>query len=184
MQSQLQECTTQQRDTSDNSRINQDDMLTEILGRDKRGRLRNCGLSFTPSNISEPNPTHAEALRMVAEANSEVREMKERMATMEQTCAQMATQMSTMMVMMSNMQKSPASGQSDFVRLISSLLPLLVNVLFPFSFFWREIMESEWRFPIEKEKKKQRERKKKRKTVLLTLFCHPSLQKQNSQTHP
>lgn len=90
-------------------------MLCEIMGRDKRGRLRSQGLSFPPSSVSVPIAKHTEALRMVTVANSEVREMKERMATMEQTCAQMATQMSTMMVMMSSMQKSPNNDQSNIV---------------------------------------------------------------------
>lgn len=124
LQSQLQECTTQQQDTSDDSQKNQDDMLSEIMGRDRRGRLRSRGLNFSPLNASGSIPTyaealmiptHAEALRMVTVANSEVREMKERMATMEQTCALMVTQMSTMMVMMSSMQKSPDNHQYNFV---------------------------------------------------------------------
>lgn len=115
MQSQLQDHSTQQHDTSYNSQQNKEENFTEMMAQDKHGQVVTKRLDFSRSKSKGPMPTRAEALRMVSEANSEVREMKEKMAVMEQTCAQMATQMSTMMVMISSMQKSQDKQNSGIV---------------------------------------------------------------------
>lgn len=105
MQTQLREIARQQQDTSKDTTA-PDDVFSEIVGRDKRGHVRCSGLGPLPSEYEGTKPTHAEAIKMVSEANSEVQEMKERLAAMEQTCAQMVAQMATMMSMMSSMHKS------------------------------------------------------------------------------
>lgn len=102
---QLREIARQQQDTSKDTTA-PDDVFSEIVGRDKRGHVRCSGLGPLPSEYEGTKPTHAEAIKMVSEANSEVQEMKERLAAMEQTCAQMVAQMATMMSMMSSMHKS------------------------------------------------------------------------------
>lgn len=125
---QLQDLEKQQ-DTSQNS-TNRDDMFSRVLGKDKHEHVRCYGLGSSPSDIGVQKPTREEALKMVSEANVEIREMKEKMAAMEQTCAQMATQMTDMMSMMSSMRKLPdenvadmaanTSGASDSSFLLSS----------------------------------------------------------------
>lgn len=104
LQSKLRERAAQGQGTSENVIVD-DDVFHQVMGRDRHGRVRTFGLGPAPSHLGGPKPSHSEALKMVSEANTEVREMKERMVTMEQTCAQMAAQMATMMSMMSAMQK-------------------------------------------------------------------------------
>lgn len=105
LQTQLREIANQQNVTSQNSTA-EDDVFSEIIGRDTRGRARCYGLGPSPSEFGGANPTKAEAIKMASEANSEVRQMKDRLVAMEQTCAQMAQQMAAMMSMMSSMQKN------------------------------------------------------------------------------
>ena len=94
-----------------------------MVGRDKHGRVRTYGLVPSPSDVGGPKPTRTEALKMVSEANAEVREMKERMVTMEQTCAQMAAQMATVLSMVSTMQqKFPDRHPPDVVDSLSEPL--------------------------------------------------------------
>ncbi|KAL2460540.1 Uncharacterized protein Adt_43960 [Abeliophyllum distichum] len=93
-----------QQETSQNS-TTRDDTFSRVLGKDKHGRVRCYGLGSSPSDLGVQKPTREEALKMVSDANVEIREMKEKMAAMEQTCAQMATQMTDMMSMMSSMRK-------------------------------------------------------------------------------
>ncbi|XP_058188599.1 uncharacterized protein LOC131306400 isoform X2 [Rhododendron vialii] len=102
--SKLRERAAQGQGTSQNVVVG-DDVFHQVMGRDRHGRVRTYGLGPAPSDLGVPKSSHAEALKMVAQANAEVREMKERMVAMEQTCAQMAAQMATMMSMMSTMQK-------------------------------------------------------------------------------
>ncbi|CAK9165410.1 unnamed protein product [Ilex paraguariensis] len=109
----LRERATQQQETSQNSTV-QKDIFSQVMGEDRHGPIRNFGLGPSPSDIGVAKPTRAEAIRMVSEANAEVREVKQRMVAMEQTCAQMAAQMATMMSMMSNMQtRFPDKNQTD-----------------------------------------------------------------------
>ena len=42
-----------------------DDLLSQVLGKDKPGRIRKLGLGPTPSSIYGPVPTRAQALQMV-----------------------------------------------------------------------------------------------------------------------
>lgn len=113
MQTQLQGLEKQQ-DTSQSS-TNRDDMFSQVLGKDKHGHVRCYGLGSSPSDIGVQKPSREEALKMVSEANVEIRELKEKMAAMEQTCAQMATQMTDMMSMMSSMRKLPDENVADKV---------------------------------------------------------------------
>ncbi|KAL7235752.1 hypothetical protein ACSBR1_019106 [Camellia fascicularis] len=101
--SQLREKASQQQGTLQNG-IVEDDVFAEVVGQDRHGRVRYL-LGPSPSDLGGPKPSRAEAIRMVSEANVEVRELKNKMSSMEQTCAQMAAQMTTMMSMMSTMQK-------------------------------------------------------------------------------
>ncbi|XP_027157749.1 uncharacterized protein LOC113759381 isoform X1 [Coffea eugenioides] len=92
------------------------DVFSQVVGRDRHGRVRCLGLGPSPSDFVGQKPTQAEAMKMVTEANDEVRQMKERLVAMEQTCTQMAQQMATMMSMMSSMQKnSTADNVPDVV---------------------------------------------------------------------
>lgn len=117
LQSKLRERAAQGQGTSENVVVG-DDVFHQVMGRDRHGRVRTYGLGPAPSDLGVPKPSHAEALKMVAQANAEVREMKERMVAMEQTCAQMAAQMATMMSMMSTMQKkSPERHPPNVSRL-------------------------------------------------------------------
>ncbi|GMP63067.1 hypothetical protein CsSME_00024907 [Camellia sinensis var. sinensis] len=102
--SQLRERAAQQKETSQNGTV-EDDILSQVMGQDRHGRVRTYGLGPAPSDLSGPKPSRAEAVKMVSTANAEVHDMKEKMVSMEQTCAQMASQMSSMMSMMLNMQK-------------------------------------------------------------------------------
>ncbi|CAI9101562.1 OLC1v1038924C3 [Oldenlandia corymbosa var. corymbosa] len=102
---QLREIANQQNDTGQNSGSG-DDVFSQVIGRDPRGRIRCEGLAPSSSEFGGGGPSKAEAMKMVAEANSEVCQMKERLVAMEQTCAQMAQQMATMMSMMASMQKT------------------------------------------------------------------------------
>ncbi|XP_057494441.1 uncharacterized protein LOC130779700 isoform X2 [Actinidia eriantha] len=102
--SQLREIAAQNQGTSQNGTV-EDNVFCQMVGRDKHGRVRTYGLVPSPSDVGGPRPTRTEALKMVSEANAEVREMKERMVTMEQTCAQMAAQMATVLSMVSTMQR-------------------------------------------------------------------------------
>ncbi|KAL8116554.1 hypothetical protein AgCh_022903 [Apium graveolens] len=112
-QSQLQDNSAQQHDTSCNSQQDKEENFTEMMAQDKHAQVVTNRSDLSCAKSKGPMPTRAEALRMVSEANSEVREMKEKMAVMEQTCAQMATQMSTMMVMISSMQKTQDKQNSS-----------------------------------------------------------------------
>ncbi|KAL7238004.1 hypothetical protein ACSBR2_004161 [Camellia fascicularis] len=102
--SQLRERAAQQKETSQNGTV-EDDILSQVMGQDRHGRVRTYGLGPAPSDLSGPKPSRAEAVKMVSTANAEVHDMKEKIVSMEQTCAQMASQMSSMMSMMLNMQK-------------------------------------------------------------------------------
>ncbi|KAL7258088.1 hypothetical protein ACSBR1_004249 [Camellia fascicularis] len=102
--SQLRERAAQQKETSQNGTV-EDDILSQVMGQDRHGRVRTYGLGPAPSDLSGPKPSRAEAVTMVSTANAEVHDMKEKIVSMEQTCAQMASQMSSMMSMMLNMQK-------------------------------------------------------------------------------
>ncbi|CAL5398854.1 unnamed protein product [Camellia sinensis] len=102
--SQLRERAAQQKETSQNGTV-EDDILSQVMGQDRHGRVRTYGLGPAPSDLSGPKPSCAEAVKLVSTANAEVHDMKEKMVSMEQTCAQMASQMSSMMSMMLNMQK-------------------------------------------------------------------------------
>ncbi|KAL7238002.1 hypothetical protein ACSBR2_004160 [Camellia fascicularis] len=99
--SQLRERAAQQKETSQNGTV-KDDILSQVMGQDRHGRVRTYGLGPAPS-----------AVKMVSKANAEVHDMKEKMVSMEQTCAQMASQMSSMMSMMLNMQKKFPSEQGS-----------------------------------------------------------------------
>ncbi|XP_059653575.1 uncharacterized protein LOC132300493 isoform X2 [Cornus florida] len=113
--SQLREQAAQQQEPSQNNTV-QNDIFSRVMGQDRHGRVRTYGLGPSPSDLCGPKPSRTEALMMASEANAEVREMKERMITMEQTCAQMADQMAKMMSMMSAMQgKHPDEQQSNNV---------------------------------------------------------------------
>ncbi|KAL3515715.1 hypothetical protein ACH5RR_022617 [Cinchona calisaya] len=102
---QLHELGSQQQDASQNSTV-RGDIFSEVVGRDKRGSVRCSGLGPSPSDFIGAKPSQSGAMKLVPEANDEVRQMKERLVAMEQTCAQMAQQMSTMMSMMSSMQNN------------------------------------------------------------------------------
>uniref|UniRef100_A0A5B7BPA4 Bromo domain-containing protein n=1 Tax=Davidia involucrata TaxID=16924 RepID=A0A5B7BPA4_DAVIN len=118
--SQLRERAAELQEASQNSAA-QDDIFSQVMGHDRHGRVRTYGLGPSPSDLGGPKPSHDEALKMVSEANAEVREMKEQMKVMEQTCSQMAAQMSTMMSMMSTMQRRFADeNQPDIVANIPS----------------------------------------------------------------
>ncbi|CAI9115282.1 OLC1v1016141C1 [Oldenlandia corymbosa var. corymbosa] len=101
---QLRGITNQQAD-ADQTTGPEDDAFSKIIGRDPHGRVRCKELAPTSCEFGRGAPSKAAAMKMVTEANSEVREMKERLVSMEQTCAQMAQQMATMMSMMASMQK-------------------------------------------------------------------------------
>ncbi|KAK2973900.1 hypothetical protein RJ640_025609 [Escallonia rubra] len=101
--SKLRERTTQLQNTLQNSVRPDNDILSQVMGRNQQGRVH------TLSVLAAPNPTRAEALKMVSEANAEVNEMKQRMVAMEQTCTQMAAQMATMMSMMSSIKNTESS---------------------------------------------------------------------------
>ncbi|XP_071931281.1 uncharacterized protein [Coffea arabica] len=88
--------------------------------REEQTQLREIGSqrqnAFQNNNAGGDVFSQAEAMKMVTEANDEVRQMKERLVAMEQTCTQMAQQMATMMSMMSSMQKnSTADNVPDVV---------------------------------------------------------------------
>ncbi|KAF5952053.1 hypothetical protein HYC85_009997 [Camellia sinensis] len=126
--SQLREKASQQQGTSQNG-IVEDDVFAEVVGQDRHGRVRYL-LGPSPSDLGGPKPSRAEAIRMVSEANVEVRELKNKMSSMEQTCAQMAAQMTTMMSMMSTMQKkSPEKHLPNAVG--SPPEPLNAEQMFP-----------------------------------------------------
>ncbi|KAG8368847.1 hypothetical protein BUALT_Bualt15G0089300 [Buddleja alternifolia] len=96
----------------------QGDVLSEIIGPDKLGRTRCIELGPAPYDLGGLKPA---AKKMVSEANSEIREMKEKMAVMEQTCAQMASQMAAMTSMMSSMHKnSPNENAADTAAFASA----------------------------------------------------------------
>ena len=104
MQSQIRDRAAQNQGTSQKG-IVEDEVFFQVMGQDRHGRVRTYGLGPSPFDVGDTKRTRTEALKMVSEANAEVREMKEKMVTMEQTCAQMAAQMATMMSMMSTMQR-------------------------------------------------------------------------------
>ncbi|XAR49351.1 hypothetical protein NMG60_11032526 [Bertholletia excelsa] len=114
--SQLKERAAGKEGISENGIVD-DNIFFEVMGEDRHGRVRTYGLGPAPSDVGGPKPNRAEAIRMVSEANAEVREMKERMVAMEQTCQQMAAQMATMMSMMSNMHNNniPDKHQPNIV---------------------------------------------------------------------
>ncbi|PSS02901.1 Bromodomain-containing protein [Actinidia chinensis var. chinensis] len=113
--SQIHERAAQNQGTSQKG-IVEDEVFFQVMGQDRHGRVRTYGLGPSPSDVGGTKRTRTEALKMVSEANAEVREMKEKMVTMEQTCAQMAAQMATMMSMMSTMQrKFPDRNPPDVV---------------------------------------------------------------------
>ncbi|KAA8536584.1 hypothetical protein F0562_029062 [Nyssa sinensis] len=117
--SQLRERAAQLQEASENSAA-EDDIFSQVMGQDRHGRMRIYGLGPSPSDFGSPKSSSVETLRMVSEANAEVREMKERMKFMEQTCSQMAAQMATMMSMMSTMQTRFAENLPNMVANISS----------------------------------------------------------------
>ncbi|KAG8368845.1 hypothetical protein BUALT_Bualt15G0089100 [Buddleja alternifolia] len=69
----------------------QGNVLLEIIGADKKGRPRCLELGPSPAEFGGLKRSHAETIRMVSEAKSEIQEVKEKMAIMEQTCAHMAS---------------------------------------------------------------------------------------------
>lgn len=112
--SQLRE-RTQHQETLEKNNEPQGDIFSQVMGPPGR----RCSLLYgigSSSDLGTRNPTRADSMRMVSEAKSEVREMKEKVVSMEQTCAQMAAQMATMMSMMASMQKtSPAKHITNVV---------------------------------------------------------------------
>lgn len=116
---QLRELGGQQQDASRNNNA-EGDVFSQVVGRDRHGRVRCLGLGPSPSDFVGTKPTQAEAMKMVTEANDEVRQMKERLVAMEQTCAQMSQQMATMMSMMSSMQKNSTADDVPDVVAIGS----------------------------------------------------------------
>ncbi|KAL7002064.1 hypothetical protein U1Q18_052397 [Sarracenia purpurea var. burkii] len=104
-QSQLRERAAQQKETSQNGTIGDDDIFCQVMEQDRHGHVRTYGLGPSPSDLGGPKPSRGEPIKMVSAANEEVHDIKERMVAMEQSCAQMATQMATMMSMMSGMYK-------------------------------------------------------------------------------
>ncbi|MQM16096.1 hypothetical protein Taro_049050 [Colocasia esculenta] len=61
--SMLQEISSPEENTS--PKTMKDDLLSQVLGKDKPGRIRMLGLGPTPSNVYGPVPTSAQALQMV-----------------------------------------------------------------------------------------------------------------------
>ncbi|KAK4438358.1 Ankyrin repeat, bromo and BTB domain-containing protein DDB [Sesamum alatum] len=88
----------------------QADVLSQIIGPDKRGRTRciELGPSYYTPDLGGPVPACSESTRMVSEseANAEIRDLKEKMAVMEQTCTQMVSQMAALVSMVSSMHKN------------------------------------------------------------------------------
>ncbi|MQL70776.1 hypothetical protein Taro_003093 [Colocasia esculenta] len=66
--SMLQEESFPEENTSPRSM--KDDLLSQVLGKDKPGRIRMLGLGPTPSNVYGPVPTRAQALQMAHEDNA------------------------------------------------------------------------------------------------------------------
>ncbi|MQL92175.1 hypothetical protein Taro_024796 [Colocasia esculenta] len=59
----LQEVSSPEENTS--PKTMKDDLLSQVLGKDKPGRIRMLGLGPTPSSVYGPVPTRAQALQMV-----------------------------------------------------------------------------------------------------------------------
>ncbi|MQL83899.1 hypothetical protein Taro_016386 [Colocasia esculenta] len=59
----LQEISSPEENTS--PKTMKDDLLSQVLGKDKLGRIRMLGLGPTPSSVYGPVPTRAQALQMV-----------------------------------------------------------------------------------------------------------------------
>ncbi|KAL2254300.1 UNVERIFIED_CONTAM: hypothetical protein Sindi_0224700 [Sesamum indicum] len=101
----------------------QGDVLSQIIGSDKRGRTRciELGIELGPSyppDLGSPKPACSESTRMVSEsdANAEIRDLKEKMAVMEKTCTQMVSQMAALVSMVSSMHKNtPDRNVPDMV---------------------------------------------------------------------
>ncbi|XP_020551828.1 uncharacterized protein LOC105169094 isoform X3 [Sesamum indicum] len=106
----------------------QGDVLSQIIGSDKRGRTRciELGIELGPSyppDLGSPKPACSESTRMVSEsdANAEIRDLKEKMAVMEKTCTQMVSQMAALVSMVSSMHKNtPDRNVPDMVANTSS----------------------------------------------------------------
>lgn len=93
-----------------------DDVFVQVVGEETLGRVHTPGVgSTTLSKLNTSKPLPVEAVRMVSEAKAEVREMREKMVSMEQTCAQMAAQIATMMTMMQKnfSDKDPPNGDAS-----------------------------------------------------------------------
>ncbi|XP_047338230.1 uncharacterized protein LOC124941899 isoform X3 [Impatiens glandulifera] len=91
--SELREHAAQQEGTSKDGGI-EDDIFSKVMGNDRHGRPRTYGLGPATSEVTiVAKDTNHE----VVEARKEVREIKERLATMEQSHAQITAQMMAQM---------------------------------------------------------------------------------------
>ncbi|MQM13834.1 hypothetical protein Taro_046761 [Colocasia esculenta] len=64
----LQEVSSPEENTS--PKTMKDDLLSQVLGKDKPGRIRMLGLGPTPSSVYGPVPTRAQALQMAHDGNA------------------------------------------------------------------------------------------------------------------
>ncbi|MQL68483.1 hypothetical protein Taro_000774 [Colocasia esculenta] len=64
----LQEVSSPKENTS--PKTMKDDLLSQVLGKDKPGRIRMLGLGPTPSSVYGPVPTRAQALQMAHDGNA------------------------------------------------------------------------------------------------------------------
>ncbi|KAI3497512.1 hypothetical protein L1887_40175 [Cichorium endivia] len=96
---------SQLRETDGNKNEVKEDVYERVMGGERKGGVSLYGLNATPSRPGPEFSTRVDALKMVAENNAQVLEMKEKLASVEQTCSLMAAQMSQMVSMMATLQK-------------------------------------------------------------------------------
>lgn len=61
-----------------------EEIFSQVMGKDGRGRCRLYGLGVSPTNLYGPNPTRKELLEEIEHLRCVIADMKSNMATMEE----------------------------------------------------------------------------------------------------
>ena len=96
MQRRLNERVSQQLESPERS-CARDDIFTQVMGEDRRGRVRTFGLGVTPSDIYGPRVSVAEAREMANAERAQRIAAEQRVVAVEERMSQMEARMNQMM---------------------------------------------------------------------------------------
>ncbi|XXG79647.1 hypothetical protein AAC387_Pa09g0675 [Persea americana] len=110
---QLNESLSQQPESSQNS-MTREAIFTQVMGEDRRGRVRTFGLGVTPSDIYGPRASIAEARAAAAESERIAEMERAQRIALQEEVVQMRTQLNQLMTWMQSFTGSgPSSSSSE-----------------------------------------------------------------------